>query len=323
MENIILPKLYCPFPAKVNKHAESLHRHTIEWVRQFNLIKDEAAYQKFCRSRFSDLAARVYPEAEWKALKLLSDWNVWLFILDDQLDEGNIGKQPEQLATVNARLIDILKGVGTANQIGGLGEALEDIQQRIIQQQAEPFLINHFIRDVEQCLAASVWEAENRAKGVAPDVANYMEMRALTSAVTTIFNLILIALKIDLPSEVINHTDVQRLAIIANNIICCVNDIFSLEKEMKCGDVHNIVLALKQEHLCNLEGAIQYAIELHNQQVETLIKLETQLLSWGTEIDYQLRRYVSSLHFWIRGSLDWHRLSERYCFKKTVVAQSN
>ncbi|MGQ4647430.1 terpene synthase family protein [Lyngbya aestuarii] len=323
MENTILPELYCPFPAKLNKHAESLHQHTIEWVRQFNLIEDEATYQRFCRSRLSDLAARVYPEAEWTELKLLSDWNVWFFILDDKLDEGNIGKQPEQLAILNAGLINILKEVGTANQISGLGEALEDIRQRITEQKAEPFLMNQFIRHVEQCLSASVWEATNRSKGIVPDVATYREMRALTSAVTTIFNFILIVLKIELLPEVINHADVQHLAVIANNIICCVNDIFSLEKEMRSGDVHNIVLALQQEHQCTLKEAIQYSIELHNQEIETFIKLETQLLSQRTEVDYQLRRYVSSLRFWISGSLDWHRLSDRYCFKKTVISQSN
>src|SRR4028118_262967 len=117
METIVLPRLYCPFPSAVNRHAESLHQHTIEWVCKFNLINDEAAYQKFCQSRFSELAARVYPDAAFTELKLLSDWNVWLFILDDQVDEGCQGKEPEQLAIFYTSLLDLLKSTDIAHKI--------------------------------------------------------------------------------------------------------------------------------------------------------------------------------------------------------------
>lgn len=178
METIVLPRLYCPFPSAINKHAESLHQHTIEWVRKFNLISNEAAYQKFCQSRFSDLATRVYPDAEFTELKLLSDWNVWTFIMDDQMDEGGIGKQAEQLAAFYARLVAVLKDLDdTAHLIEPLGIALNDIKQRIMQQEAGFIRLGRFIDSVEGCLTAFVWETKNRARGIIPVDIEYRIMQ--------------------------------------------------------------------------------------------------------------------------------------------------
>ena len=312
METIVLPRLYCPFPSAVNRHAESLHQHTIEWVRKFNLISDEAAYQKFCQSRFSDLAARVYPDAAFTELKLLSDWNVWTFIMDDQMDEGAMGKQPEQLAAFYAGLVDVLKGKDTAYQIEPLGAALNDLRQRIMQQKVESVMIRRFIGSVEACLAAFVWETKNRARGIMPDVATYMKMRATTSGWQTVLELMSINRLFKLPPEVLDQIDVQHLSLKANNIICWANDISSFEKEMRRGDVHNLVLTLRHEHQCTLLKAIQRAAELHDNEVRAFIELETQLPSFGKDIDYQLEQYASNLRSWIRGSLDWHFTSKRY-----------
>jgi len=314
MNSIVLPKLYCPFPSAVNKHAESLHQHTIEWVRKFNLISDEAAYQRFCKSKFALMNAYTYPDATFTEVKLLSDWHVWLFILDDQLDEADIGKKPELLAAFNTQLLNVLKGVDTAQQIGSLGAALEDIRQRMIQRKPSGFLMNRFIHSMEESLTAAVWEAKNRVRATIPDVATYIKMRAATSGFPSILALMSITRQIELPPEVLNHEDIQHLALMANNVICWANDIISFDKEMRAGDVHNLALTLQHEHQCTLQEAIQRAAELHDNEVRAFIKLETNLpsFSFGKDVDYQLKRYVSSLRSWIRGSLTWHYMSGRY-----------
>jgi 5-epi-alpha-selinene synthase len=235
-----------------------------------------------------------------------------LFILDDQFDEENIGKQPAQLAVLNAVLLDILKGADTDNQIEPLGAALQDIRKRMMLHKANAFLTSRFIRSVEECLTGGVWEATNRARDITPDVSRYIKMREFTSSVVTILNLILIAFGIELPPEVLNHIDVQRLSLKANNIICWANDISSFDKEMRCGDVHNLVLTLRHKHQHTLQEAIQCAATIHDNEVRAFMELETQLPSFGKDIDFQLERYVSGLRSWIRGSLDWHCTSERY-----------
>lgn len=314
-----LPELYCPFPSAVNRHAESLHQHTIEWVRKFNLIPDEKAFQRFCKSRFSDLAARVYPHAAYTELTLLSDWNVWTFIMDDQMDEGSIGKQPNQLTLFYSSLLDVLKGKDATYRIEPLGAALNDIRQRIIQQKVDAIKLDRFIGSFEACLAAFVWEAKNRVTGVVPDVATYIKMRAMTSGWQTFLELISINRLFELSPEILNHPDVQCLSSMTNNILCWANDISSFDKELKRGDVHNLVLVLQHKHQCTLHKAIQCAAELHNNEVQAFMELATQLPFLGREIDFQLKRYVSSLRYWIRGSLDWHLTSERYNFAKEVA----
>lgn len=319
MEPIHLPGLYCPFPSAVNKHAEALHQHTIDWVRKFNLISDEQTFQQFCQSRFALMHAHTYPDADFTQLKLLNDWQVWLFLLDDQLDEAHLGKKPELLAAFNVQLLDILKGTDITYHIEPLSFALQDIRQRIIQYKPDGFLLNRFISSIEESLVAAIWEARNRSKGITPDVATYITMRAATSGFTTILALMGITRLIELPSEVLKHPDVQRLSLMANNIISWANDIYSFDKEMRFGDVHNLVLTLRHKYHCTLDEAIQRAAELHDNEVRAFIELEAQLPFFGKDIEYQLERYMFSLRSWIRGSFDWHRLSGRYKFAEVGV----
>jgi 5-epi-alpha-selinene synthase len=105
----------------------------------------------------------------------------------------------------------------------------------------------------------------------------------------------------------------------ANNVVCWSNDIISLDKEMKRGDVHNLVLALRCEHQLVLQEAIDHAGELHDAEVRAFIDLEPRLPSFGAAVDAELARYVVILRSWMRGNLDWSHASGRYRPAKPVL----
>lgn len=86
-------------------------------------------------------------------------------------------------------------------------------------------------------------EAINRARGITPDLTTYLRMRSLTSGLWIDTEFIEIAERVHLPPEVRNHSVVRTLTCAANNIVCWANDIISLDKEVKRGDIHNLVLA--------------------------------------------------------------------------------
>src|SRR5262245_20905667 len=110
MEQIVLPSLYCPFPSRLNAHVETAQQHIVEWVQQFELVIGETALKRFKAAKFAWLAARAYPTAPLEELLVVADWNVWLFIHDDQCDEASIGKQPARLEQLYERLCGILCG---------------------------------------------------------------------------------------------------------------------------------------------------------------------------------------------------------------------
>ena len=67
----------------MNPEAEAAQDHTRTWARKHALVRDEAAYERLRRSRFGFLVAHAYPGATLPRLSIASDWNTWLFVMDD------------------------------------------------------------------------------------------------------------------------------------------------------------------------------------------------------------------------------------------------
>lgn len=311
MNSLTLPTLFCPFPSAVNRHADAVHQDTLAWAKHFNLITTTAAYQRFSAAQFGWLAARAYPDALREELQIVSDWNTWLFMLDDQCDEGGIGKQPDQLAQLFASFVVLLQGGDDSVSKIPLAQALVNLRQRLSQKATAAWMLR-FIASTQDYFAACHWEATNRAHRIVPDVASYIAMRPLSGGLNTDVDLIDITERINLPPEVRTHPTIQALTLMANNVVCWSNDIFSLEKEMQRGDVHNLVLVLRHADHLTLQEAIDRAAAMHDAEVRAFIELAAMLPSFDPAINADLSRYVSILRSWMRGNLDWSHATGRY-----------
>lgn len=310
MKLIELPKLYCPFPSAVNKYAESVELHTQDWVRLFKLLPDQDDFNRLKKSKFGWLAARAYPNAPMEALKIVSDWNTWLFIRDDQCDESSIGRNPQLLSDMHADFLAILNGRAPLANDSALAHALHDIRERLLHKANEAWLCR-FIYSVAEYFESSIWEASNRAASLTPDTETYILMRPYTGGLYTDIELIDIAEGIYLPLHVRKNEKLQRLMLIANNVVCWSNDIISYTKESRHQDVHNLVATLRATQP-TLQAAVDMSAELINAQVRAFIELQTQLPSFTPEIDADVARFIGVLRSWMRGNLDWAYDSGRY-----------
>jgi 5-epi-alpha-selinene synthase len=117
---------------------------------------------------------------------------------------------------------------------------------------------------------------------------------------------------------VYDNPDVQRLAKMTNNVISWANDIVSLEKEQRQGDVHNLALILSHEQKLSLQAAVDRVGALHDAEVYAFIALAQQLPSFTPTVDADLQRYVSGLRSWMRANLDWSLDTVRY---RSIPAQ--
>jgi hypothetical protein len=91
--------LACPFPAAISPHAATIEAATIAWARHIGLIQGPADIQRLQQLQYGMLMARAYPHAALPALQLISDWNTWLFLLDDQCDEAGLGRSTPPCST--------------------------------------------------------------------------------------------------------------------------------------------------------------------------------------------------------------------------------
>lgn len=311
MENLIFPDLYCPFPSQINKYADVLEDYSLEWLRHFDLLANESAYQRFSKSKFFLLAAGTYPYCEFEELKITSDWHTWLFIWDDQCDMSDLGKQPEVLKVYHQRFIEILSGAELTRQDIALNYALKDLRQRILQRgNAEWF--DYFIRCCQDYFQGCILQAEYRAQEIVPSVDTYIMIRNLCSAVDSCLALIEIGHQIKNINSIREYAIFKEMNVLTNNIISWCNDIFSASREIESGDPHNLVFVLHHQQQISLGEAVILAAEMHDQKVKQLLLLEASLPLFGGNLDNELAKYVSGLNSWIRGNLDWYFQSGRY-----------
>src|SRR5262249_18972789 len=281
--NFVLPSLYCPFPSAVNPHAEAAERHTLAWAERFGIITP-GAYRRFCASNFGSFAARVYPTAPPEELLIASDWSTWLFLKDDQTDEGELGQRPEELTALHARFLAALEGARVNSYDAPLTHALAELGQRL-RRKTTADQMRFFIRAVRDYLATSELETAHRSAGLVPGVIDYIHQRQFGGAVYTAFALIEICERMEVPSCGGGNHLVRRLARISNNIICWGNDLFSLEKELRHGDPANLVVALRAEYELTLQTAVSRAAEMHDAEVRAFLELESRLPSFGAWAD--------------------------------------
>jgi len=307
---ISFPKLACPFPCAINEHADAVNNHTLNWVKKFDLVPDEESFLRLQKSKFGRLAARAYPHAPLEELKIVSDWNTWLFIRDDQCDESGLGKDPIRLSGVHAEFLEVLQGRAPEKYDSALAHALYDLRGRLLRK-ANAAWMSRFVYSVIEYFESSVWEAINRADGKIPDTETYVLMRPYTGGLYTDIELIDITEDIYLPLHVRKNEVVQRLTLMANNVVCWSNDIISYAKESKHHDVHNLVTTLLPSQR-SLQQAIDLAAEMTHAEINAFVELEKQLPTFALDIDRDVQRYVAILRSWMRGNLDWAYESGRY-----------
>ncbi|MEH2348150.1 MAG: terpene synthase family protein [Nostoc sp.] len=311
MNQLLCPGLYCPFPSQTNKYVDVLEEYSLEWVLRFKLLPNESSYQRFCKSKFFLLAASAYPYSNIEELKIAHDWLSWVFIWDDQCDLSELKNKPEVLNNFHQRYLEILNGAELTSQDTLFSHALIDLRQRTIQRASIKWF-NYFISYLEDYFCGCVQEATNRAKGIVPDVDTYIMIRRSSVGVYAVLALAEFCNQFMIPDISRNHSLVKKLELITTDIIAWSNDIFSVSREIASGDVHNLIFVLHYHNKISIEEAIDQVTNIHNEAVHSLIRTESFLPDYREELDVEITKYISGMHSWIRGNVDWCYQSSRY-----------
>src|SRR5690606_34301278 len=146
-----------------------------------------------------------------------------------------LGAAPTRLAPTVAALLDVLDRHGDPRAalptgVGPLGEALDDLCRRV-RDAGPPDLLRRFTSQVRTYLLSLLWEAANREKGRVPLAREYVQMRRHTGAVQPSFTLTDLAAG-GLPGpERCADPDLAALDLLAADLVCWCNDLFSYGKE--------------------------------------------------------------------------------------------
>jgi len=301
-----------PFPTVVHSAVDEIAAHTGDWAEAFGLVSTPDGRTRLARAEAAGLAARACAETPAAAARLLADLITWLFAFDDRCDEDELGTDPGRLAPVLAPLLEVLDRYGTAahptyQPAGPTAAALHDLCRRARAMGNADGLLR-FAAAMREYLLALLWEATNRQLKRVPRFEEYVQMRRHTGAVLPSFALT--DLGGDGLAATVDRVDprVVRLDLLAADLVCWCNDVFSYGKE-RLRDGHNLATVIAFELGWDEQAALTEAAARFNAGLAAYVKLEAEVL---TEADERLARMLRGRRNWLRGTYDWSMSASRY-----------
>jgi hypothetical protein len=308
-----------PFAFQQNAHAERAKQHLEAWVQHVELVRKPSARERFARADFGWFASCVYPTADAQDLELVADWFALMFLYDDQLDDGDVGRNPELVNEINAAALGILMSPhaqAAAPAASGAARSpvvvsLADLWRRM-DGRADDAWRSRFIGHIAHGAAAAHWEAQNRVAGIVPAEADYIEKRRHTGAIYVCMDLIDIVERILIPVDVYASRAFQAPLEAACDVVCWTNDLYSLEKEAALGEYHNLVMIVEHARGLSRADAVLHVAEQISARTRRFCELEPELLAAFPAHADELTKYLAGMRSWMRGNLDWSRSTKRY-----------
>lgn len=301
--NTLARRAVVPGDSRLNPVWRVAETTSRAWVRRYALIDDGHAESRLRSSQMSRLVGRFYPDADTKGLCLAADALAWAFILDDIGDESPLGRDPDGL---RSRLLRIAEGLGDGDPEDPLGVALQELDRRV-SELARPEHRRTFRRGVQEFFAGLCWEASNRSAGVTPSLHDFIEMRPAAGAANMFIALLEITGEHDVPDTWRDGPVGRRSLRAACNAMCWINDLLSVDKELRHGDVHNLVLVTAHERDLPLAEATEAALDAYNAEVHAFSELAASISP-----RHPARRFMDGLANMIAGTRSWTLESARY-----------
>ncbi|UGT62210.1 terpene synthase family protein [Nocardia asteroides] len=306
-----LADAFLALPPRRNPHAAAAGAHVDAWVGGHGLVQREAVRLRFAETDFGAFAAATYPAADAPGLELVTDWLAWLFLLDDLLDDGALGRSPEQLSALLTAIMAVLAGRAPEAGAAPIVHALDDLWRRTAPGTGEVWR-HRFTGHATQCALAVVWEVDNRVRGVVPSEAEYLERRRHTGAIYPCMDLIEVVEGIELPDAVYRSGPFTRALDAACDVVCWTNDLVSLDKEVALGEYHNLVVLLEHWRGIDRGDALELGRARAAERLREFHGAEAEVLAAHHGHRAELATYLAGMRSWMRGHLDWSASSGRY-----------
>jgi hypothetical protein len=299
-------ELYCPFRSGVNVNARAAQAASVEWASRMGLIRDQQQSARLEAAKIAWLEAFVLQTATLETLQLAADWTTLFCMLDDEVEGRKLG--PIQLSTyLSSLMTEFRRPLGTTTN--PIARGLADVSRRM-HLLGGAASVERFAERLDELFGAYVWEEINRWKQLRPSRDVYQSMRIVTIGLRPQFVLAEIAEDIQLSETARVQPDLVRLEHLTCRAVGWANDLFTHEKELEQGEMHNLVLVLMDAESRSLHDAVERAKALHDSEIRSFLAIEAGLSGLGE--DRAVYRYVSMLRRWIRGHLDWAVKTGRY-----------
>jgi len=297
--------LHYPFGYATNPYANIMEEKIKEWLAGPYSYLPEKAKQKYLHTGVGHAGGCMFPRANEAQLTTVCRFYIWAFMIDDTFEYATV----EELQAIHRRSLAILNGAPVhPGEI--LYRELPQLRQDLLATGSEAWL-QRFCNSLTIYFEGIQQEIPYRKSMQFPAFEEFVGIREKAVNVYPLVDLAQAITGEILPSGVLEHPVLQRLAQLTCRILSWSNDYFSAHLE-KGNDVLNLVLILQHERNCSMEAAYAAAVEVHDQDVATFCLLKQALPDFGLYAA-PVVNYVENLALMIHGYLHWtHVFTERY-----------
>jgi hypothetical protein len=267
-------------------------------------------------ARFGTLAARVYPRGPFEVAAFGCDLMIWLFLTDDEYLERAVAQQRQlDYARHVLRSTHILRDPGELPAGIPAGEihhalALQDLCRRW-SRLAPGEQVLRLNDGIGEYLGGAGVEVILRSLRAMPSLAEYTSMREATVGLRSVCFVVteMTALS-PLPGQLLSQPRIQRISRTATRLNAWTNDILSGIRELSLPGAINLITVLARERGCTHQEALDLAATMHTEETRTFLELAEREREQGC--DPRVDAYLTGLGTWIRGNLDWSKITGRY-----------
>ncbi|PVH75594.1 terpenoid synthase, partial [Cadophora sp. DSE1049] len=270
--------------------------------------------KKMRQGDFGYFAALSLPGADPVKLRTVIDWFNWLFVFDDQLDDGPLSLQKEEACKYidgTLSLLDDTSPYQFNKSIQPIQRVIQDIWRRVrglIYIGAQKRWLLH-TREYLEALRNSIDFVPLAT--LDETVAGYMDYRIHTFAMLALFSFVEYAYQLELPDEVFKNPSIMQLERIGIEIQIFVNDCVSYHREKDQNCPHNVVHLLRQ-HGFTEQRAYDRAHEMLRERYRQWYLAMAELPVWGEKVDKEVQRYIQGIQDVVLANVNWSFRTERY-----------
>jgi len=207
-------------------------------------------------------------------------WLALAFRIDDQFDEDTPGERPAARSAAVEILCGVLHGLPASPDFPSV-RALGSLWRETSAGQP-PNWRRAFVGHLEDCFRSYATEADLDARGVVPDLDEYLRMRFFSIGMPWLWDLDELRLPHVLSDDVRACAPMEKLRRAAALHIGLVNDVYSVSRESRVGYRYNVVSLLRDAQGCSFREAVDQVVPLVAERARAVLEAQEELV---TELD--------------------------------------
>ncbi|RBQ74927.1 hypothetical protein FVER53590_13850 [Fusarium verticillioides] len=252
-----------------------------EWLKTALRMSDKTA-TVWSRLDIAYMSAICAPHADLETLKLMNDWNGWVFAFDDPFDEGKFANDPIKAAEEVIYTLSTLDNIHpvVSPDENPLRHTLQSCWMRF-RERSSPSLQYRWKKHLTMYCVGVLQQVGVQHRATRPTIEEYMDMRAGCVGAYPCIGLM------------------EQ------------NDLCSYRKDLIQGEESNIIFILKDQGMTDQQAVDQIGEMLYDCYRRWHMAL-ANLPFWGEGIDRDVIKFVNGCRNIALGNLHWSLYTFRY-----------